>query len=137
VALLWLKTHNPLYRDIILNEECLNDFPTNDVLPVHIEVVNKADAVEVLTSHYDAPHTKTIFDSLVVTDLDGNATVNQLRAAAMKHMKAKAGGFLQIPHADRLANEFYSPELLLLTYPSLFPYGVGGFSAEQLNISFH
>jgi hypothetical protein len=45
----------------------------------------------------------------------------------MKHMKAKAGGFLQIPHADRLANEFYSPELLPLTYPSLFPYGVGGF----------
>jgi hypothetical protein len=140
VALLWLKTHNPLYRDIILNEKCLKNFPTNDVLPVHIEVVNKADTAEVLTSHYDAPHTvsvqaigdgqmktETIFDSLVVTDLDGNVNINQLCAAAMKHMKAKAGGFLQIPHAVRPANEFYSPELLPLTYPSLFPYGIGGF----------
>jgi len=58
-------------------------------------------------------------------------TVNQMRAAAMMHMKKKGGGFLQIPHSDRPANEFYNPDLLPLTYPSLFPYGSGGFENLQ------
>ena len=139
-ALLWLKTHNALYRDIMVDEQSLNAFPTNDVLPVHIEVLNKTDAGDILTSHYDTPHTipiqattteqadnDTIFNSLVVTGLDGDATVNEMRAAAIKHMKTKGGSFLQIPHNDKPTNEFYNPDLLPLTYPSLFPYGLGGF----------
>ena len=73
----------------------------------------------------------TIFNSIVVTGLNNDATVNQMRAAAINHMKAKGGGFLQIPHADKPANEFYNPDLLPLTYPTLFPYGVGGFKDLQ------
>jgi len=54
-----------------------------------------------------------------------------MRAAAINHMKAKGGGFLQIPHTDKPANGFYNPDLLPLTYPTLFPYGVGGFEDLQ------
>ncbi|KAJ7936270.1 hypothetical protein B0H13DRAFT_1547406, partial [Mycena leptocephala] len=33
VALEWLKAHNPLYKDIILNEPCLRELEANPVLP--------------------------------------------------------------------------------------------------------
>ena len=46
-------------------------------------------------------------------------------------MKRKGGGFLQVPHDEKPANEFYSPDLLPLTYPTLFPYGIGGFEDFQ------
>ncbi|KAJ7921062.1 hypothetical protein B0H13DRAFT_1604883, partial [Mycena leptocephala] len=38
-ALIWLKTHNPLYRDIQINEECLRHLEDNPVLPFNIEHV--------------------------------------------------------------------------------------------------
>jgi len=138
-ALLWLKAHNVLYCNVLIDEHSLDSFPMNNVLPVHIEVVNEIDAGEVLTSRYDVPQlevrstdikpssNETIFDSIVVAGLGDNATINQMQAAAMVHMKTKGGGFLQIPHGDRPVNEFYNPELLPLTYPTLFPYGLGGF----------
>ena len=77
------------------------------------------------------PDNKAIFDSVVVTGLAGDATMNQMRAAAMMHMKTNGGGFLQIPHSDQPANEFYNPNLLPATYPTLFPYGLGGFEDLQ------
>ena len=77
-ALLWLKAHNNLYCNIVLDEQPLNSFPDNDVLPVHIEVIKDTDAGEVLTSRYDTPefisnqtvppHNKTIFDNVIVTN---------------------------------------------------------------------
>ncbi len=136
-ALIWLKSHNDLYRDVIVDNASLNTFPENNILPVHIEVVNNTDAGDILTSRYDAQASptstdttlinETTFDSVVVTDLNSNATVNQMRAAAVKHMKVKGGDFLQIPHAQAPANEFYNPHLLPMIYPTLFPYGQGGF----------
>lgn len=40
-ALLWLKRHNPLYRDIKINEECLQQLEENPVLPFNIEHVRE------------------------------------------------------------------------------------------------
>jgi hypothetical protein len=109
-ALLWLKNHNDLYRHVLINENCLNMYPAHDVLPVHIEVIRKEDTADVLTSRYDDPqgdtsadnntnsadssipnlvHPEPIFDSIVVAELTGEATVNQMRAAAIMHMKSK------------------------------------------------
>ena len=133
-ALIWLRRHNELYCDIILDNASLNTFPEDDILPVHIELVNKADARDILTSQYDQPiqssnkgtANETTFDSIIVADLNG--TVNQMQAAAIKHMKINSGNFLQIPHAQVPANEFYNPDLLPMIYPpTLFPYGQGGF----------
>ena len=142
-ALLWLKKHNPLYRDVIVDEQTLKDLPENDVLPVHIQMVDDNTATDVLTSTYDQlqcatldnvqsdTSQNTIFDSITVTGIDGNATVNQMRVAAMHHMKSKKAGFIQIPHDEKPVKEFYSPDLLPMTYPTLFPYGIGGFEDIQ------
>ena len=142
-ALLWLKEHNPLYRDVIVDEETLKDLPENDILPVHIQMVDDNTATDILTSRYDQLQSatldnvqsdtspNTIFDSITVTGIDGNVTVNQMRAAAMHHMKSKKAGFIQIPHDEKPVNEFYSPDLLPMTYPTLFPYGIGGFEDIQ------
>src|SRR6266511_2722693 len=94
-ALIWLKAHNILYHDIKIDENTLTTFPENDVLPVHIEIINREDSGEDLSSWYDQPQSPTssqnhgtssvndtIFDSIVVTGLNNDATVNQMHAAA-------------------------------------------------------
>ena len=53
-ALVWLKAHNILYRNITINEHSLSALPDNGVLPAHVEVINEADAGQILTSCYDA-----------------------------------------------------------------------------------
>ena len=53
IALLWLKAHNHLYHNVTINNQTLEAFPVNDVLPVHIELVKDEVAANVLTSRYD------------------------------------------------------------------------------------
>ena len=98
-ALLWLKENNPLYRNVDVDDEALSNFPDNDILPVHIETVESTQQVDLLTSRYDLDEPSsgstsqstlshaqtmkeeaqtTIYDSVVVTDVDGDATTNQL-----------------------------------------------------------
>jgi hypothetical protein len=38
-ALLWLKEHNGLYKNIIIDNACLNSLPDNDILPFHVQHV--------------------------------------------------------------------------------------------------
>ena len=38
-ALIWLKAHNPLYKDITINHCVLDSLPENYLLPVHVEHV--------------------------------------------------------------------------------------------------
>jgi len=149
-ALMWLKTHNPLYHKVQIDLDVLATFPDNDILPVHVETVNTTQELETLTSRYDLGtvdptqinqyseesteenvSNKSVFDSIVVTDVDGDATSNQMRAAAMRHMKSKSGAYLEIPHAEKPVNEFHNPELFPMTYPTLFPYGTGGFESLE------
>ncbi|KAJ7757224.1 hypothetical protein DFH07DRAFT_722769, partial [Mycena maculata] len=137
-ALLWLKQHNPLYRDIVLNEECLERLEENPVLPFNIEHIKSSAATEAATSRYDStpmpdPSTKPNdsasipFESIVITDIDCHASSNELRAAAVRHVEKRGGGYLQIPHDHELENEFRKDGLLFpLMYPKLFPYGIGG-----------
>ena len=58
--------------------------------------------------------------------MDGHAPSNELRAAAFRHIK-KGGGYIQIPHDATPVNEFFNPNLFPMIYPTLFPYGLGGF----------
>lgn len=151
-ALLWLKAHNPLYSNVEIDLQALSAFPDDDILPVHVETVNSTQELDILTSRYDlgadsrqgnfanqdltehADKTSSdniVFDSIVVTDVDGDATANQMRAAAMRHLKSKSGAYLQIPHSETPVNEFHHPELFPMTYPTLFPYGTGGFESLE------
>ncbi|KAJ3772891.1 hypothetical protein FB446DRAFT_764700 [Lentinula raphanica] len=150
-ALQWLKLHNPLYKDININDRLLDSLPDEHVLPVHVEHVIPNSAMDSLTSGYvpntpsasDAHHTVNefksaiSFDKVIVTDVDSSASSSQLRAAALRHVQ-NHGAFVQIPHGLQPSNEFLNPVLFPLLYPCLFPYGIGGFenSRRSQRVSF-
>ncbi|KAJ8580896.1 hypothetical protein M405DRAFT_690366, partial [Rhizopogon salebrosus TDB-379] len=136
-ALRWLRDHNRHYRDISIDASRLDCLEDEQVLPVHVEVVPPSREGNVLTSRYDtdldAPVAESIQtaanigENVVVAGVDGNAPPHELRAAALKHVKDQGGRYVQIPHESSPANEFVNPALFPLIYPTLFPYGLGGF----------
>ncbi|KAJ7020685.1 hypothetical protein C8F04DRAFT_974022 [Mycena alexandri] len=89
-ALAWLKIHNHLYRDV----------PDEAILPFHIQHVIPNTGIDITTSDYVpgssqpaipnladilSPPPSTIpFQSVVITDVDGNAPPNELRSAALR-----------------------------------------------------
>ncbi|KAJ7892947.1 hypothetical protein B0H13DRAFT_1625354, partial [Mycena leptocephala] len=135
-ALRWLKQHNPLYRDITINEECLQRLEENPVLLFNIEHLQPSSASDAATARYDPtpvpdpstpPDDSIPFQSIVITDIDCHASSNELRAAALRHVQKRGGGYIQIPHDHEPENEFRKDSLLFpLIYPTLFPYGIGG-----------
>ena len=133
-ALLWLKQHNRHYKDIKINEAVLEQLETNPVLPFHVEHVLNSDHMEERTSRYDesplTPHPAAPgeypFPSVVVTDIKGEATTRQQRAAALKHLKTKGKSYIAVGRGSEPVNEINNPDLLPMIYPCLFPYGIGG-----------
>ncbi|KAI0038796.1 hypothetical protein FA95DRAFT_1585420 [Auriscalpium vulgare] len=146
-ALVWLKAHNPLYKDVTIAHEVLDGLQAEQILPVHVEHVLPSAAGDSLTARYDASESMTAslerslqqsqsetpvtFQNVVITDVDGHAPSNELRAAAMRHVKHKGGAYVQIPHDPDPVNEFSHPALFPMIYPTLFPYGVGGFDDDR------
>jgi hypothetical protein len=136
-ALQWLKAHNPLYQDMVINEECLQQLEETPVLPFNIEHVRSSAANETATSRYDStpvpdhssqqPDESIPFQNIVITDIECHASSNELRAAALRHVQKKGGGYIQIPHDHDAENEFRKDGFLFpLMYPTLFPYGLRG-----------
>jgi hypothetical protein len=147
-ALIWLKTHNHLYKDIVINYDLLDSLPTEYMLPVHVEHILPNSARNTLTSRYDAlqplstcgnhsitnesPAEQTIpFQNVVVTDVEGTAPANELRAAAVRHIKKKGGGYIEINHDPTPVNEFFNPEMFPMIYPTLYPYSMGRFEDSK------
>ncbi|KAK0460499.1 uncharacterized protein EV420DRAFT_1267729 [Desarmillaria tabescens] len=139
-ALQWLKKHNPLYKDVILNEDMLTYLDTEPALPFSVQHIPVSEQAETLTSRYEGPIDSTRrgvpkngpapddtpFERVVITDVDVSTLSNKLRAAALTHVKSKGGGYIEITHDPTPVNEFNNPDLFLMMYPTLFPYGIGG-----------
>ncbi|KAJ7218156.1 hypothetical protein GGX14DRAFT_533656 [Mycena pura] len=102
-ALQWLKTHNHLYRDIQINEECLSHLEQNPVLPFSIEHILPSAANEASTARYDSTPGPTSDSD---PRSDEIAFQNVLRATAFRHVNKKDGGYIQIPHDRNAENEF-------------------------------
>ena len=153
-ALSWLKQNNPLYRDVEIDDANLDALPLDDVLPYHVERVANDDAQQALVSRYDnvadqpgpgpgktdataasgkdnPSNSPTHFDSVVVADVDAHTPMNQLRAAAVCHAKTKNKPFVQVAHGPKPVNEFFNVDLFPTLYPTLFPYGCGGFEDRK------
>jgi len=132
-ALIWLKQNNPLYKDVEIDEGILETLPVEDVLAYHVEHVESNEAQEVLVSRYDNggihadSSSSTNFESVVIADVDAHTPLKQLRAAAVRHVKTKAKPFIQLGHGPKPVNEFFNVDLFPMLYPTLFPYGCGGF----------
>ncbi|KIK59521.1 hypothetical protein GYMLUDRAFT_109655, partial [Collybiopsis luxurians FD-317 M1] len=149
-TLKWLKSHNPLYKNIEINDSLLDSLPDDFILPAHVEYMASSSSLDSLTTGYDPIHIEPPpldtseleipFDSIVITDVDGNSTVNQLQAATVRHFKS-GGSFVQIPHDPQPINEFFNPVLFPMIYPTLFPYGIGGFKdykhSERVSLKRH
>ena len=151
-ALLWLKRHNRLYKDIEIDEAVLHQLEADPVLPFHVEHVVNSHATDVSTAGYDNstfssttsvpdpsdapsdPAPEIPFASVVITDVDNIVSSSQLAAAAIRHLRKKGGAFLQIPHDPQPANEFFNPDLFPMLYPTLFPYGIGGFKDSNRRV---
>jgi hypothetical protein len=137
-VLRWLCVHNPLYRDIIIDMDRISMLPDNDVLDYHIKQIEVSTAARTLVSRYDSsdnhpaesPDVPIQFESVLITDVDANAPSYQLKAAALRHAK-RGGSFIQIPHDPDPVNEFFNPTMFPMLYPTLFPYGVGGFDDRR------
>ncbi|KAJ6522570.1 hypothetical protein B0H19DRAFT_872834, partial [Mycena capillaripes] len=138
-ALNWLKTHNPLYKDVEINQHVFDGQPNEAILPFHVQHILPSTGVASATSSYPTaiePNLSTImnpptsnpipFESVVVMDVEGHASSNELRQAAIKHMNMPGNNYLGIPHDKHPVNEFDNPALFPMIYPTLYPYGIGG-----------
>jgi len=70
----------------------------------------------------------------VITDIDAHAPSHQLKAAALQHVK-HGGSFIEVPHDPIPVNEFFNPSMFPMLYPTLFPYGTGGFEDKRRVVS--
>ena len=148
-ALVWLKQNNPLYSGIQINTENLDTLPVEDVLPYHVEHVSENDADDAVVSRYDnqtddhqsGVGASTRFKSVVIADVDAHTPMNQLRAATIRHVKARHKLFVQISHGVSPVNEFFNVDLFPMLYPTLYPYGCGGFEdrsrVKQISMKEH
>ncbi|PBK86775.1 hypothetical protein ARMGADRAFT_1047806 [Armillaria gallica] len=136
-ALKWLKANNPLYSDIEINETILQELDSNLNLPFIVQHILPSVAADTLTSRYEGPvdypkvpmpqQSGMNFESVVIADVDITSSSNNLRAAAMRHIKKRGGGYLELTHDPSPAEEYNNPLLFPMMYPTLFPYGVGSF----------
>ncbi|KAF8875201.1 hypothetical protein CPB84DRAFT_1817803 [Gymnopilus junonius] len=80
-------------------------------------------ATESLTSRYDSitplqqndesnSESSLNFQNVVITDVDG-------------------GGYIEVGHDPVPVNEFFNPTMFPMIYPTLFPYGIGGFENKK------
>lgn len=102
----------------MINNTLVDSLPSSSNLPVHIEHVLPNEATDCLTSRYDStipPETEcdpTLnFQNVVITDVDGSSPYNELQAAAIRHVKKKGGGYLEIGHDPTHVNEFFNPNM--------------------------
>lgn len=59
--------------------------------------------------------------------VDGHTSSNVLQAVAVRHFNNVEKGYFEMPHNSKAENEFCNPQLFPRLYPTLFPYGLGGF----------
>lgn len=140
-ALLWFKENNELYKDVVIDHARINMLPLQGTAPYQFEFRAVADNAPDTTSSYDpvrqpadkfVPRTKDgkegdiVFHNVVIADVDGDSSMNTLKAAAIRHLRNTQNSFVEVPHGEDPVNEFYNPSLFPSIAPTLFPYGIGG-----------
>ncbi|KAF8340222.1 hypothetical protein F5887DRAFT_888761 [Amanita rubescens] len=143
-ALVWLKANNILYRDIIINDQALAEIEQNDGIPFVVEHVDQSVVNdEALSGYFSretncAPSSENDFsiplERLVIADLNVAPTTAEMRAAAIRHLQ-HGKPYLQIGHGRTPETDYHNHTLFPSMYPTLYPYGYGGFEDPSRSIS--
>ncbi|KAF9042369.1 hypothetical protein BJ165DRAFT_1321770, partial [Panaeolus papilionaceus] len=142
-ALEWLKANNNLYREVVIDFGALDSLPPSSQLPVTIHRYEGVDEMSSLSSGYDRsrnpisepvlPEDDLVFEKTCVPEAVDLSSPSALRTAAANHLK-KGGQYIQVPHRDTPRGEFKDPTLIPMIYPTLFPYGLGGFEHQRRSV---
>ncbi|KAF5352083.1 hypothetical protein D9758_009372 [Tetrapyrgos nigripes] len=132
-ALEWLKLNHKDYQDIVISEENLSSYDAESV-PVpyeyHQQEYNKDALTSAINEEVEDEGTETGPCPVSVHGLTGedfgNMTSQEMRAAAMKHLKENKKNILFVAHDEAPVPTFHNPSLFPMMYPHLFPYGLGG-----------
>jgi len=147
----WLKKHNRLYRDTILDEQTMDLYPDDGYLPGIEETVihdSRSDGEDMfkeetsgMSEHpaelFDAPldssdhePTRTMIEKTGVTDPECDRIPGRLfTSAALKNLTSDGSELpdLVLHRGSAAVPEYNNPDLIPGMYPTLFPVGIGGF----------
>ena len=147
----WLKKHNRLYNDVLLDEQTMNLYPEDGCLPGIEETVihdSRSDGEDMfkeetsgMSEHpaelFDAPSdssdrelTRTMIEKTGVTDPECDRIPGRLfTSAALKNLTSDGSELpdLVLHRGSTAVPEYNNPDLIPGMYPTLFPVGTGGF----------
>ncbi|KIN98994.1 hypothetical protein M404DRAFT_156273, partial [Pisolithus tinctorius Marx 270] len=156
-ALQWLQENNNIYCDVDISEQRINELPNDDV-PPEIEAMIRLDDDELTAVHEregyamsdgidcegmspPASHRDVLpLHVLAVSDTDLTKTSSsELMAHALANLNdsTQEGGYV-VRHGTTPITDFGSdaakngcPNPLAATFPTLFPYGIGGIEDDR------
>ena len=156
--LLWLKHHNRLYANVPLNPDIIQLYPNNDIIPgladrvvedheldakrvFHEETAGFEDHPATLVhqdndvpSSDDDSSPVTFVEKMGVSDPDSvKISGRAFTASALRNLipHSSSGPDLIIHRGSQAINEYNNPDLFPGMYPTLFPYGIGGFEDKK------
>ena len=142
---------NPLYWDVVIQEDNLDFYPDDGILPGigdRIVVNNVSNATEIFEEETAAfePHPASMFNKVEsvpgsdplenvhiehmgIYDSDGKTESHRfLKASALQELvPSDRPSHLVIPRLPEALSEYTNPSLFPKMFPSLFPLGTGGF----------
>ncbi|KAJ7266123.1 hypothetical protein C8J57DRAFT_951564, partial [Mycena rebaudengoi] len=142
-ALEWLKRNNPLYSDIVIDYDTLNEYPVDGHVPFPVQRQASNGTIRSQSSTYTghgidtteaifaAQHDETDSNIPVTTtgtfDVEeAEISLNHRKIAALKHLRA-GGAFVKTSTSSDTLSTRNNPQVYGMLWPTLFPYGVGIF----------
>ena len=157
--LVWLKSHNHLYADISLDPEIMDLYPEDGVLPDilhgvfedHETNVDKTFAnetagfsehpAELIRTHSGSDSAVVFLEKMGVSDPEGiRLTGRTFTASALKNLVPSSSELpdMVLHRSSAAVPEYNNPNLVPGMFPTLFPFGLGGFDdpSRKTKLSF-
>ena len=119
-ALLWLKKHNPLYQSIVIDGKRLEQLPIDELLDIHENMVND--------THSNSPAfgpNQDLLDEFESTSFIPTVEHEPTEKNRLRETFDEKENFNCLDIGSTPFNEFSTPYLASLTFPTLFPDGKG------------
>lgn len=142
LALNWLKQNNEIYKNIIIDETKISSIDNNTVPNIiydNIQLVEENDNDEEKDKDINDLDNEIFFDTSGFINNNFDLIKNDFTKMnkLIQIIRNETIDKIIIPHNIEPINEFNNPNLLLGLYPTLFPYGVGGFDDPKRKKNYH